>query len=144
MAESSFSRRQLLCGTLLAGLGLALDALPDTAQAATGVTVLKSGKVQVSLKANKQLAKVGGAVIVPLSDGSDLAVVRTATGVNGFTALSLTCPHMGGTVNEIGKKWVCPLHGSTFALNGALLQGPAQSGLSKYPLKATAQNLTIG
>ncbi len=145
MSESSISRRQVLCGVLLAGVGLAIDTLPDIAHAASGITTLKNGKLQVSLAANKKLAKVGGAVIVTLSDGSELAVVRTATGINGFSALSLVCPHMGGTVAEVGNnKWVCPLHGSTFGLDGKLERGPAQTGLSKYPIKATAQYLTIG
>ena len=144
MSESSISRRQVLCGVLLAGVGLAVDTLPDIAHATTGITVLKNKKIQVSLAANKKLAKVGGAVLITLNDGSELAVVRTAAGVNGFAALSLVCPHMGGTVAEVGKQWICPLHGSTFGLDGKLVRGPAQTGLSKYPIKATAQYLTIG
>ena len=144
MTESSISRRQILCGVLLASVGLAVDTLPDIANAATGITVLKNGKLQISLAANKKLAKVGGAVLIQLSDGSELAVVRTAAGLNGFSALSLVCPHMGGTVAEIGNQWICPLHGSTFTLNGSLVRGPAQIGLSKYPIKATTKYLTIG
>ena len=144
MSDSSISRRRVLCGALLAGVGIAVDTLPDIAQATTGITVLANKKIQVSLAANKQLAKVGGAVILNLTDGSELAVVRTAQGVNGFSALSLTCPHNFSTVNEVGNQWVCPAHGSTFALNGKLLRGPARQALSSYPIKATAKYLVIG
>jgi len=144
MSENSITRRQVLCGVLIASVGLAVDTLPDIAQATNGVTVLANKKIQVSLAANKQLAKVGGAVILNLNDGSQLAVVRTAAGVNGFSALSLTCPHNFATVNEVDNQWVCPAHGSEFALNGKLLRGPARQALAKYPLKATAKYLVIG
>ena len=144
MSENSITRRHVLCGVLIASVGLAVDTLPDIAQATNGVTVLADKKIQVSLAANKQLAKVGGAVILNLNDGSQLAVVRTAAGVNGFSALSLTCPHNFATVNEVDNQWVCPAHGSEFALNGKLLRGPARQALAKYPLKATAKYLVIG
>ena len=144
MSENSLSRRQVLCGALLASVGLAVESVPDSAEAATGVTTLNNGKIQVSIAANKKLANIGGAVLVPLSDGSELAVVRTAKGVNGFTALSLTCPHMGATVQEVGNQWICPLHGSTYALNGKLEKGPSRQSLAKYPIKATSQYLVIG
>jgi len=141
---SGVSRRNVLCGALLAGLGLSIGALPERADAATGIKVLPNKKIQVTLSAYKQLAKVGGSIILPLNDGSELGIVRTKSGVNGFAALSLTCPHNFATVNEVGNQWVCPAHGSTFALDGKLEMGPARQGLSPYPIKATAKYLTIG
>jgi Rieske Fe-S protein len=142
--DHSLSRRAAICGVALAGLGLAMGFGAEGAQAATGITVLKNGKLQISLAANKVLAKVGGAVTVGLNDGSELAVVRTAAGIKGFTALSLTCPHNGATVMQQGNDWICPAHGSEFTLAGKLLRGPARQALSTYPLAATAKYLTIG
>ena len=138
------NRRSLLCGVALVTLGLAANVIPDSAQAATGIKVLKSGKLQVTIAANKALAKVGGAVILQMQDGSELGIVRTAPGIKGFAALSLTCPHNGATVLEQGNQWLCPAHGSLFSLSGALIQGPARQALSKYPLAATAKYLIIG
>ena len=43
-----------------------------------------------------------------------------------------------------GSAWVCPAHGSKFALTGAVINGPAQAPLQKYPLTATATKATIG
>ena len=138
------SRRNVLCGVLLAGLGLSIGTIPERADAATGITVLANKKIQVTLSAYKQLAKVGGSLILSLNDGSELGIVRTKAGVNGFSALSLTCPHNFATVNEVGNQWICPAHGSTFALDGKLEVGPARQGLTAYPIKATAKYLTIG
>jgi cytochrome b6-f complex iron-sulfur subunit len=142
--QGGISRRGAICGLLLASLGVAMDFAPDAAQAAAGITTTKDGKLQVSLAANKALAKVGGSVIVGLNDGSELAVVRVAPGVKGFVALSLTCPHNGATVMQQGNDWICPAHGSEFTLSGKLLRGPARQALSTYPLAATAKTLTIG
>ena len=52
--------------------------------------------------------------------------------------LSLVCPHAGCIVEEDKEKkeFVCPCHGSRFALkDGKLLEGPAETGLKKCGCK---------
>lgn len=46
--------------------------------------------------------------------------------------VSAICPHLGGVVtwNDADRSWECPLHGSRFAADGRLLEGPATHGLS--------------
>ncbi len=46
--------------------------------------------------------------------------------------VSPVCPHLGGIVNwnDASKAWECPLHGSRFAPDGTLLEGPATRGLT--------------
>lgn len=46
--------------------------------------------------------------------------------------LSPVCPHLGGIVtwNDADRAWECPLHGSRFAPDGTLLEGPATRGLT--------------
>ncbi|MBV9322053.1 MAG: FAD-dependent oxidoreductase [Mycobacterium sp.] len=46
--------------------------------------------------------------------------------------VSPVCPHLGGIVNwnDADKSWECPLHGSRFAPDGTLLEGPATQGLT--------------
>ena len=46
--------------------------------------------------------------------------------------VSPVCPHLGGIVNwnDAEKCWECPLHGSRFAPDGTLLEGPATRGLT--------------
>lgn len=45
--------------------------------------------------------------------------------------VSPVCPHLGGIVNwnDADKAWECPLHGSRFAPDGTLLEGPATDNL---------------
>ena len=136
------SRRSVLCGIALIAVGL----LPEAANAAVPAVGVKAKgkKLLVDLKANKVLAKVGGVVQIDLSDGSSIALVRTAPGNKGLSAISLSCPHQGVTVIQQDNQWLCPAHGSQFALGGALVQGPARSALQKYPITATASTAVIG
>jgi glycine/D-amino acid oxidase-like deaminating enzyme/nitrite reductase/ring-hydroxylating ferredoxin subunit len=47
--------------------------------------------------------------------------------------VSPVCPHLGGIVtwNRADQAWECPLHGSRFAPDGTLLEGPATRGLRR-------------
>ncbi|AGF72098.1 FAD-dependent oxidoreductase [Corynebacterium halotolerans] len=54
--------------------------------------------------------------------------------VNGQACrVSLTCPHLGGTLawNDAEESWDCPLHGSRFTADGTLLEGPAVGDLKR-------------
>jgi glycine/D-amino acid oxidase-like deaminating enzyme/nitrite reductase/ring-hydroxylating ferredoxin subunit len=60
-----------------------------------------------------------------------VAVSRDAAGV--VRAVSARCPHLGCivTFNDAEQSWDCPCHGSRFALDGAVLQGPAVDPLDE-------------
>lgn len=47
-------------------------------------------------------------------------------------AFAITCPHLGCSYdfNDAKKHFLCPCHGSEFALDGRVLHGPATSPLS--------------
>jgi cytochrome b6-f complex iron-sulfur subunit len=46
-----------------------------------------------------------------------------------FTALALTCPHLGCVVEVAREGFGCPCHGSLFDLTGSVLRGPARDPL---------------
>lgn len=59
--------------------------------------------------------------------------LRACSVVDGVErTVSPVCPHLGGIVewNNIDHAWECPLHGSRFAPDGTLLEGPATRGLT--------------
>jgi len=59
----------------------------------------------------------------------------TAVSTVGGTVrrVSAVCPHLGGILrwNDAEASWDCPLHGSRFGPDGAVLEGPATCGLSR-------------
>lgn len=56
--------------------------------------------------------------------------------VDGVThRVSAVCPHLGGVLgwNDAERSWDCPLHGSRFAADGSLLEGPSTRDLPRAP-----------
>ena len=138
--EQGFSRRTALCALSLIGAGIFTS--PESAVAATGVKILPNGKVQVTLKSNPALKKVGGVVRIDDVKGKSIALVRTSA--KAYTAVNLLCTHLGGQLIQSGNQWQCSEHGATFTLAGKNLVGPATTALKQLPVKATASVVTIG
>ncbi|GAB2469577.1 FAD-dependent oxidoreductase [Promicromonospora xylanilytica] len=61
------------------------------------------------------------------------ATTRPSGGRPGTVHVSRTCPHLGGVVrwNDQEQSWDCPVHGSRFAADGTLLEGPATEDLAR-------------
>jgi glycine/D-amino acid oxidase-like deaminating enzyme/nitrite reductase/ring-hydroxylating ferredoxin subunit len=64
-------------------------------------------------------------------DGEKLAVYRAQDG--SVTVHSAVCPHMKCMVdwNGADRTWDCPCHGSRFATDGSVIEGPAFQPLAK-------------
>ena len=68
-------------------------------------------------------------------DGHKVAAYRDERGA--VTAVSPTCTHLGCQVNwnRAERSWDCPCHGSRFAPDGSVLEGPAVHRLERRPLE---------
>jgi glycine/D-amino acid oxidase-like deaminating enzyme/nitrite reductase/ring-hydroxylating ferredoxin subunit len=66
-------------------------------------------------------------------DGEKVAGYRGEDG--SLIAVSATCTHLGCRVsfNRAERSWDCPCHGSRFATDGSVLQGPAVHRLERKP-----------
>ncbi len=73
-----------------------------------------------------------------------VAPVAVST-VEGKTCeLSAICTHLGGVVrwNDAELSWDCPLHGSRYAPDGTVLEGPATAPLGPAHQEAHDANRT--
>ena len=138
--ENSVSRRAVLCGLAVLALGI----VPDSAIAAGSVNVLATGKIEVDLASNPALKKVGGVVQFQDKNGRELALVRTGTGSSAYKAIDLSCTHQGVTVAQSGSTWVCPAHGSQFAIDGKVKFGKAKRSLQTLTVKVSATKVVVG
>jgi glycine/D-amino acid oxidase-like deaminating enzyme/nitrite reductase/ring-hydroxylating ferredoxin subunit len=68
--------------------------------------------------------------------GRQVAVARDEAG--HLHAVSARCTHLGCIVtwNSAERSWDCPCHGSRFAVDGSVLQGPAVSPLARRQIPA--------
>ncbi len=88
--------------------------------------------------ANNALKTNGGYVY---KDG--IIVARTTAG--DYVAVYSVCPHAGATVlyDTRNNRFTCPAHGSNFATSGALINGPASQGLTKYNTSLNGTSLRV-
>ena len=61
----------------------------------------------------------------------------------GFIALSLTCTHLGCTVDLQSDGFACPCHGSRYDRDGNVLRGPAAKPLPRLRVEQQADGSLI-
>ena len=58
---------------------------------------------------------------------------------SGFSALSLTCTHLGCTVEQTADGFACPCHSSRFDATGNVAHGPASKSLRKLRVEVAEE-----
>ncbi|MCA4133095.1 FAD-dependent oxidoreductase [Arthrobacter sp. M4] len=94
-------------------------------------TAILTGKLASRRPGHEILAPGTGTVIK--IGGQDTAVYKDEEGQ--VRTLSATCTHLGCTVgfNPSDTTWDCPCHGSRYATDGTVIQGPATKNLAPGP-----------
>ena len=117
------SREQKVRRTILK-LGMAASGLLilDGVRRFLGFKEPKSRPERVVLE-KPELYAPGSIVAVP---EVGCWLVRDAS---GFYAITRVCPHLGCQVREDGATFTCPCHGSKFATDGLVVNGPADRPL---------------
>lgn len=110
--------------------------VPAASSSASPVSSSISLNLSSELKSINDFIAKSGVIIIRVSSTNVAA---------SFLAFSSVCPHAGATVeyNNSKSTFLCPAHGSTFASDGSLTQGPAPKGLTKLLVEVSGTTLTI-
>jgi Rieske Fe-S protein len=148
--ETTVGRRQVLAG---AGIGLGASAIAACSSYGSGQGDGKSGADKEAASATPTSSQTAGAPAVlaktsqvPVGSGVIVdGVVLTQPSAGVFKGLSTVCPHAGCAVSSVADgKIVCPCHGSTFGLDGAVIKGPATKPLATVAVSVQGQDIVKG
>ena len=112
---------------------------------AAGPSASASGGTPATGKALVAAADVpvgGGKEVTDPTSGEQVWVLQLDAGQ--YTALNSKCPHQGCAVSFVSKSggFQCPCHGSKFSSTGALVSGPATTGLTSVPVAKSGSEIT--
>lgn len=115
--------------------GPAADGATSPSSAAAG-----SGGAATVLGTVSAIPVGGGAVF------EEPKVVVTQPQAGSIKGFSAVCPHQGCLVSEVvDNEILCPCHGSLFsAEDGAVIQGPATSGLAPANVSVAGDEIILG
>jgi Rieske Fe-S protein len=147
MADHRIERRQMLkvlcasTGAVCSGLAACGPAEPFMNEPTfVPLPAVFEGRINLKLSEFPQLMTAGMAVLGEAVGMSEpLAVVRKDDG--SFTAMPAVCTHMKCNLkfNQLNATLDCPCHGSTFELDGAVINGPAVKSLRQYRVEFDGQ-----
>jgi Rieske Fe-S protein len=87
------------------------------------------------------LEGVGGAFVAHPRSHRPVYVARSRSGE--LVALHAQCTHQGCQPEPVAERLVCPCHGSEFALDGSVLEGPAERPLTRFPVMVDGSQIKI-
>lgn len=135
--ETSLSRRHFLEGCACA-LGVTLVGCSSNSGGSNATQAVAQGTGFV-IKDAIQVESLDNGNALPFEFPGAVAglLFRTKSGELG--AVNAVCTHAGCVVNwsaeDPAKAFGCPCHGSTFTVDGKVMQGPAEKPLARYAVK---------
>jgi len=134
MAGDVITRRGFCRAATATAIGL---LLPMAGCATTSVfrTSITDGRVRVPFDRIVPADEAEGSVVVYAEGLPDPILVMRINAE--YRAVSARCTHLGCTVRLSGSQLQCPCHGSTYALDGSVIRGPAQAPLTRIPVEVT-------
>jgi cytochrome b6-f complex iron-sulfur subunit len=74
-----------------------------------------------------------------------ILVVRDPNNADTLHAVNAKCTHKGCVVEwkTDGQEFVCPCHGSKFAVDGTVTNGPATTPLAIYPVTTEGTDIVV-
>lgn len=133
MAQGQASRREILRLGAAAAAAACAGCATFGARKPDVVAEPRQGVIRLTKAQSAPLLASEGSILVESKSLRDKILVVHLTD-HVLYAVSAVCTHAGCTVNynkDTGQI-DCPCHGSQFALDGSVIQGPAKRPLTRY------------
>jgi cytochrome b6-f complex iron-sulfur subunit len=129
------------------GVGAIASSLPVAIAACSRQNATSSSARADGFESVGSIAQLdqNGQILSKQVSGTQVLVVRNPDNPNTISAVNPTCTHAGCTVNWDAKQnlFACPCHGSQFASDGKVRQGPAEEPLATYEAKLEGDAILI-
>lgn len=137
MTDQKITRRQILGGVAVAGVGVPLLAACGSGGTGTAGAASSAPGSAETLGATSDVPVGGGKIY------ADSAVVVTQPTAGSYEGFSAICTHQGCPVTSVSDGTInCTCHGSKFSIkDGSVVQGPATQPLEKVTV--TVEGSTI-
>jgi cytochrome b6-f complex iron-sulfur subunit len=119
-------------------LGVAAVSLGGCAGARYVVPRVSAGRLSI---ARAELDQEGQAFLQAPGMQRPIYLRRLDTGE--VTAVLAQCTHQGCQPEPVADRLACPCHGSEFAFDGRVLQGPAERPLTRYVVTEEGFDLVV-
>lgn len=131
-----------VAGAALVGCSSGDDASPAATEPASAAPETSPAQTGGEVTAVSDVPLDGGVIV----DSGETKMVVTQPTAGEYVGLSAVCPHQGCLVNQIeNQAIICPCHGSQFSItDGAVIQGPATTGLESIPVKVSGDQIVLG
>jgi Rieske Fe-S protein len=100
------------------------------------------GRIHLPLNRHPELNEAAGSLRLQAEGMRQPIYVLTQTD-GRYIALSPICTHLGCTVDVERDRLICPCHGSTYDRAGAVLKGPAERALTRFPTQVTGDGVLV-
>ncbi|WP_017935234.1 Rieske (2Fe-2S) protein [Nocardioides sp. Iso805N] len=149
MTDQKITRRQILGGVAVAGVGVPLLAACGSGDTTAEDSTSGSGGTGAAGSASSapgSAETLGATSDVPVGGGkiyADSAVVVTQPTAGSYEGFSAICTHQGCPVTSVSDGTInCTCHGSKFSIkDGSVVQGPATQSLEKVTVTVEGSNI---
>jgi Rieske Fe-S protein len=143
-AGHEISRRSFLGSTALVVLPALCGGCTDDGVSLVELPPVSNKTIAISLDEFPMLKNVGGSIVGQASGYANPIVVAHVRD-DMFSALDAICTHERCTVayNALNLTLDCPCHGSSYEVDGRVINGPAVRALSRFTATSDGTTLTI-